>query len=132
MRSDGRDRRKELRVRRLLVWFSCVVLAAVAVMNAATTAAAGTFTPTPIAPAQGIDRMNRDVARRLVGRDLFGEPYATVTLSNVDLYDRFPYVESRDFQIVSDPQWNRLVFGERGQSLSAWDGAGTPLGPLAG
>jgi hypothetical protein len=94
--------------------------------------AAGTFTPTPIAPAQGVDRMNLDAARQLVGRDLFGEPYATVTLSNVDLYDRFPYVESRDFQIVSDPRWNRLVFGERGQSLSAFDGAGTALGALAG
>jgi hypothetical protein len=133
MRSDGRDRRKELRVRRLLVWITCVVPVAVAAaLGAATSGAAGTFTPTPIAPAQGVDRMNRDVARRLVGRDLFGEPYATVTLSNVDLYDRFPYVESRDFQIVSDPKWNRLVFGERGQSLSAWDGSGTSLGPLAG
>src|SRR5262245_59994564 len=128
MRSDGRDRRKELHVRRHLVSILCVVSTAAAV----TTAFAGTFTPTPIAPAQGVDRMNRSVARQLVGKDLFGEPYATVTLSNVDLYDKFPYVESRDFQIVSDPRWNRLVFGERDQSLAAWDGAGTSLGTLAG
>src|SRR5262245_63439458 len=116
MRSDGRDRRKELHLRRHLVSIRCFVSTSAAL----TTAFAGTFTPTPIAPAQGVDRMNRSLARALFGKDLFGEPYATVTLSNVDLYDKFPYVESRDFQIVSDPRWNRLVYGERGQSLKAF------------
>lgn len=94
-------------------------------------AGAGTFTPAPIAPEAGVERLNRAVAREKTGRDLFAEPYATVTISNVDLYDRFPYVESRDFQIVSDPRWSRLVFGERGRSLAAWNGEGTALGPLA-
>jgi hypothetical protein len=94
-------------------------------------ARAGTFTPAPIAPEAGVERLNRAVAREKTGRDLFAEPYATVTISNVDLYDRFPYVESRDFQVVSDPRWNRLVFGERGRSLAAWNGEGTSLGALS-
>lgn len=92
---------------------------------------AGTFQKTPLAPEAGVDVLTRRVAREQMGRDLFANPYATVTIANVDVYDRFPYLESRQFQVVSDPRWNRLVYGERGQSLSAYDGAGTALGPLA-
>src|SRR5262249_36176609 len=40
-------------------------------------------------------------------------------------------VESRHFIVVSDPAWNRLVYGETGKSLSAFDGAGTVTGALA-
>lgn len=92
---------------------------------------AGTFTKAPIAPDLGLDTFNRDVARARLGRDLFANPYATVTISHVDVYDRFPYVESRHFQVVSDPRWGRLVYGERGRSLKAFDGRATSLGPLS-
>jgi DNA-binding beta-propeller fold protein YncE len=92
---------------------------------------AGTFNRTSIAPAFGLDALTRAVARERVGRDLFSAPYATVTIENVDVYDVFPYVESRTFQVVSDPRWNRLVYGEPGRSLKAYDGAGRPLGPLS-
>jgi len=93
---------------------------------------AATFTRTPIAPDLDLDALTRTVAREQLGRDLFANPYATVTISNTDLYQQFPYVETRHFQIVSDPKWNRLVFGERGRSLRAFDGRGTTVGALAG
>jgi hypothetical protein len=48
----------------------------------------------------------------------------------VDVYDRFPYVESRHFLVVSDPGWNRIVGGEVGKSLAAFDGNGTSCGAL--
>jgi hypothetical protein len=92
---------------------------------------AATFARAPIAPQLGLDALTRTVAREQVGRDLFASPYATVTISNVDVYDRFPYLETRNFQIVSDPRWNRLVFGEVGQSLFAFDGKDGPFGPLS-
>jgi DNA-binding beta-propeller fold protein YncE len=92
---------------------------------------AGTFNRTSIAPAFGLDALTRGVARERVGRDLFSDPYATVTIETVDIYNVFPYVESRTFQVVSDPRWNRLVFGEPGRSLRAYDGAGRPLGALS-
>ncbi len=93
---------------------------------------AGTFTRAPIAPDLGLDALTRGVARERVGRDVFSNPYATVTISNVDIYDVFPYLETRHFQVVSDPRWNRLVFGELGRSLQAYDGSGTTLGALSG
>lgn len=92
---------------------------------------AATFEKTPLAPEVGIDVLNRRVTREQVGRDLFANPYATVTIANVDVYDRFPYVETRLFQVVSDPRWNRVVFGERGRSLRAYDGRGGALGALS-
>ena len=94
-------------------------------------AAAATFAPAPLAPDLGLDALTRQVTRAQLGRTLFGDPWATVTLSHVDVYDRFPFVESRHFVIVSDPSWNRLVYGETGKSLSAFDGSGTATGALA-
>src|SRR5262245_62927655 len=91
---------------------------------------AGTFEKTPLAPEVGVDVLNRRITREQVGRELFANPYATVTIANVDVYDRFPYVETRHFQVVSDPRWNRIVYGERGRSLRAYDGRGGTLGAL--
>jgi len=93
---------------------------------------AGTFEKTPLAPEVGVDVLTRRVTREQVGRELFANPYATVTIANVDVYDRFPYVETRHFQVVSDPRWNRIVYGERGRSLRAYDGRGSALGALSG
>ena len=93
---------------------------------------AGTFVQAPIAPTLGLDALTRTVARERLGRDVFSNPYATVTISHVDVYDRVPYVEARRFQIVSDPAWNRLVVGEIGQDLVAYDGQGSVLGALSG
>ena len=93
-------------------------------------AAAGTFNPLPYLADGQIDVLSRQVANQTVDRDLFGEPYATVVVGNIDIYDRFPYLEARYFQVVSDPGWNRLVFGEVDRGLQAFDGQGTEFGPL--
>lgn len=106
------------------------ILLMIAVGIAATTARAETFAPAPLAPDLGLDALTKRVAREQLGRDLFADPWAAVTLSHVDVYDRFPYVESRHFLIVSDPAWNRVVGGEVGKSLAAFDGATTPFGAL--
>jgi hypothetical protein len=108
---------------RILLTLGCLALAA-------GPAPAGTFERAPLAPDLGLDALTRRVTREQLGRDLFGDPWAAVTLSHVDVYDRFPYVESRHFVIVSDPAWHRLVHGEVGGTLRAWDGAGGALGAL--
>ncbi len=108
-----------------------MLLALVLTMGPIGTSYAGTFEKTPLAPEVGVDVLNRRVTRELVGKELFSNPYATVTIANVDVYDRFPYVETRHFQVVSDPRWNRVVYGERGRSLLAYDGKGTALGALS-
>lgn len=106
------------------------ILLMIGILVAAAPARAETFAPAPLAPDLGLDALTRRVAREQLGRDLFADPWAAVTLSHVDVYDRFPYVESRHFLVVSDPAWNRIVGGEVGRSLSAYDGATTPFGAL--
>ena len=97
---------------------------------AASAATAGTFAPTPYLAEAGVDVLTRGTTRQLVDRELFGTPWATVIVGHVDVYDRFPYLESHYFQVVSDPAWNRLVLGEADRDLTAFDGAGTAFGPL--
>jgi DNA-binding beta-propeller fold protein YncE len=111
-------------VRRAILWtISLTVIA--------TQSVAGTFDRAKIAPDLGIDAFTRGVAHDQLGRNLFANPYATVTIGTVDVYDVFPYLETRTFQVVSDPRWNRLVCGQAGGSLSAYDGTGSALGALS-
>jgi hypothetical protein len=91
-----------------------------------------TFVGAPILESEGVQSLNRSVTRTELARDLFGEPYDTAVLGSIDVYDRFPYLESRWFQVVSDPAWDRLLVGEVGGSLAAHDGAATPFGRLDG
>jgi hypothetical protein len=65
-----------------------------------------------------------------VDRDLFSDPYAMTVIGNVDVYDVFPYLEARYFQVVSDAGWNRLLFGEIDGQLREFRGTGTPFGAL--
>jgi len=112
-------------VRRAILLTISLTLAAIPPVSAST------FERSPIVPELGLDALTRGVTREKLGRDLFSDPYATVTIGHVDVYDVFPYVESRTFQVVSDPRWNRLVFGESGRTLRAYDGVGRAFGPLA-
>jgi len=89
------------------------------------------FTSAPILPEEGVDVLNRTVSRERLDRDLFSTPYATVVVGHVDVYERFPYLESRWFQVVSDPAWNRLLYGEVGKDLAAHDGKTSALGELS-
>ena len=84
-------------MRRSLPWMLGLMLVA------ATPLLAGTFDKSRIAPDLGLDALTKSVARDQVGRDLFSNPYSAVTLGSVDVYDAFPYVETRTYAIVSDP-----------------------------
>ena len=91
---------------------------------------AGTFVPTPYLPQDHVNVLTRQVANQQFSRDLMGAPYATVVVGHVDVYDRFPYIESRYFQFVSDPSWNRVLMGEMGAGVDAYNGAGARFGAL--
>jgi hypothetical protein len=100
-------------------------------ISAATPSLAGTFTPAPYVKEERVDVLTRAVANEKFSRDLLGAPYATVVVANVDVYDRFPYVEARYFQIVTDPAWNRLLMGEIGRTPLAYDGSAGAFGRLS-
>jgi len=95
------------------------------------TATAGTFNQTPYLAEAQVEVLTKQIANDQFGRDLFGDPYATVVVGNVDVYDRFPYLEARYFQVVSDPTWNRLLVGEVGKTPAAYDGSESGFGSLS-
>lgn len=90
-----------------------------------------TFTPAPLLPEIGVDVLDRSVTRESMQRNLFGDPWATAVIGRVDVYDRFPYLESRWFQVVTDASWNRLLAGEIDGRLAAFDGEGSAFGRLS-
>ena len=94
-------------------------------------ALAGSFIPVSLAPQYGIDVLDRSVTTETLDRELLGSTYGSVTIGNVDIYDRFPYLEAHYFQVLSDPKWNRLVFGEVDRGLDAFDGARSSFGRLS-
>jgi len=96
----------------------------------AVTSRAGTFVQTPYLPQDHVSVLTRQVANQQFSRDLMGAPYATVVIGHVDVYDKFPYLEARYFQFVSDPAWNRVLMGEMGAGVDAYDGAGARFGTL--
>lgn len=106
---------------------SLVILALVLVSRPAATE---TFRPSDLVPEAGISVLDRRTASARLDRELFGEPHASIVLGRVDVYDRFPYLEARFFQVVSDPAWDRLLFGATERGLDAFDGRGSSFGPL--
>jgi hypothetical protein len=93
-------------------------------------AGASTFAPAPLLPGAGVDVLDRAVTRDRVQRDrsvIRGRPQS----GHVDVYDHFPYLESRWFQVVSDASWNRLLVGELDGRLAAWNGSGSSFGALS-
>ena len=111
------------------LWTSIAVALTAACVTGA--AQAATFTPRAIAPEAGVETFDKDVANSNLEKDLFANPYASVVVGNVDLYDKFPYVEARYFMVVSDPQWDRLLYSEMGSNqLHAFSGAEAACGAL--
>ncbi len=96
----------------------------------ATGVSAGSFVPAPLFGEGNVEVITRSLARETLDRDLFGTPYDGVVVGQTDIYDGFPYVESRCFLFVSDPEWNRILFGEIGKGFDAWNGEGTIFGKL--
>jgi FlgD Ig-like domain/NHL repeat len=108
----------------------CIRIGSLGLLLYAGAAVAQTFQPTSLVPDLGVEVFTQYEAQQRFDRDLLSEPWATVVLGRVDVYDRFPYLEARYFQVVSDPGWDRLLFGETDRGLDAFDGQGTPFGAL--
>ncbi len=90
-----------------------------------------TFVPRPYLDEGGVETLNSQVTNRMLDRELFGTPWATVVIGKVDIYESFPYLESRHYQVVSDPDWNRLLMGEVASGMAAFDGKASSVGDLS-
>ena len=79
----------------------------------------------PLSPKHGIDRLTRAVTQQKLRRRLFGKPYAGVLISTVTQLQQAPFVVARYVQLVTDPAWNRILYGD----YEGWIKAYQPEGP---
>jgi flagellar hook assembly protein FlgD len=85
-----------------------------------------TFIPTPISREYGIDRLSRSVTQSRISRTLFGTPEKVASYYTAHYMDRAPFVRSTYIQFVTDPAWNRIVYGNLDRWIRQYDGVNGP------
>jgi hypothetical protein len=80
-----------------------------------------TFIETPVSRDHGIDRLSRTVTREKLERSLFGVPEKTASYYAARYNETAPYVNATYIQFVTDPAWNRLVYGNLNRWIKAYN-----------
>lgn len=92
-------------------------------------AAGRTLRERALAPEHGIDRLTRQLTEQKLRRRLIGMPGATALYARIDASESAPFLTTTYVQLVTDPAWNRILYGNYANSLQAYDASesGTPL-----
>lgn len=85
-----------------------------------------TFISTPISREYGIERLTRKVAEANLDRSLFGAPEKTVSYYFARYSNSAPYVTATYIQLVTDPAWNRILYGSLGRWIKSYDDLAGP------
>lgn len=59
-----------------------------------------------------IQKLTKSVTQNKLNRNLFKNPYAGVLFSSVTQSDHAPFFTAQYVQLVTDPAWNRVVYGD--------------------
>ena len=78
----------------------------------------------PVSAQHGIDKLTRSVTEEKLDRALFQKPYAGVLFSSVTQLDEVPFFQSSYVQLITDPAWNRVVYGNYNGWLKSFHGNG--------
>ena len=79
-----------------------------------------------LSPEHKIDKITKSVTTGKLNRQLFQKPYAGVLVSSVTQLSSAPFLTSRYVQLVTDPAWNRIVYGDYQGWMKAYDGRTGP------
>ena len=75
-----------------------------------------TFQVAPVSLEHGMDRISRNVTESALDRALFGAPEKSASYYQAEYTRSTPYVSANYIQFVTDPAWNRIIYG----SLNKW------------
>jgi len=81
----------------------------------------------PISAEHNVDRLTQTVTKEKLDRQLFQKPYSAVLFSSVTQLNHAPFFAARYVQVVSDPAWNRLVYGDYEGWIKSYSGAGSEM-----
>ncbi len=76
----------------------------------------------PVAEHMGIDRLTRQVSEQRLGKRLFSLPADATLFARVEQFSTPPYYSGTYVQLVTDPGWNRIVYGDYQKSIKAYYG----------
>lgn len=86
-----------------------------------------TFISRELAPEHQISMLSRRVTADRLNRQLFSMPTGSALFAKLQQFDRAPYFQASYVQLVTDPAWNRVVYGDYQKWIKAYDGAETGL-----
>ncbi len=88
-----------------------------------------TLVRTAVNAEHHIEKLTKSVTMDKLGKKLFSKPYAGVLFSSVTQLQHAPYFSARYVQLVTDPAWNRIVYGDYDGWIKAYgnDGAGKEI-----
>jgi hypothetical protein len=86
-----------------------------------------TFIGKDLAPEYQISTLSRRVTAGRLNRNLFSLPHSSALFAQVQQFDTAPFFQASYVQMVTDPAWNRLVYGDYQKWIKAYDAAETGL-----
>lgn len=103
--------------------------ASLPLLNSSTNATSFSFIHKEIAPEHGLGILSKQITQSRLQRKLFGLPHSMALFAKVQQFDSAPFIAASYVQLVTDPAWNRIVYGDYQRWIKAYDGrdSGTPL-----
>jgi hypothetical protein len=75
----------------------------------------------------GIDRLNRQIAEDKIDRQLFGSTGETASYYEITYRKELPFVSATYLQFVTDPRWDRVIYGNMNNWIRSLDDVQTPI-----
>ncbi len=94
-------------------------------LNSSANAANHSFINKDLAPEHGLGILSRQITQTRLQRNLFGLPHSMALFAKVQQFDTAPFIAASYVQLVTDPAWNRIVYGDYQRWIKAYDGRDT-------
>jgi hypothetical protein len=85
-----------------------------------------TFIETPVSREHDIERLTRNVTREKLDRALFSAPEKTASYYYAHYMEDAPFVSATYIQFVTDPSWNRILYGNLNRWIKSYDNLNGP------
>ncbi len=89
--------------------------------------AAHTFVAQELSSEYGIGKLTRALTQARLQRQLFSLPCASAFFARVQQFDTAPFLAASYVQLVTDPAWHRIVYGDYQKWIKAYDGSDSGL-----
>jgi len=84
-----------------------------------------TFIAREVAPEHQIGILSRRLTTERLNRKLFSMPTGSALFAKLQQFDTAPFFQASYVQLVTDPAWNRIVYGDYQKWIKAYDAAET-------